>query len=108
MIDDDEPAISIGSTPYTSLEVLQAIYRNEDLPLPVRARAAMAALPFEHPKLAVTAITTPQDFAARLDEAIKRSAAAKVIDAAPEPRSLPPSGPAPTPAGAPFSRLRRI
>jgi hypothetical protein len=74
-----------------------------------------AKLVHELPKLAVTAITTPQDFASRLEEAIKRSEQAKLVDGAapmieatPAPRSLPPTGPAPTPPSAPFSRLRRI
>ena len=90
-----------------SLDLLQAIYRDPRQPLHVRMRAAMAALPFEHPKLAVTAITTPADFAARLDAAIRRSEAARVtIDH--EPRSLPPAGPEPTPVGAPMVRLRRL
>jgi len=62
----------------------------------------MAALPFEHPKLAMTAITTPEDFAARLDAAIRRSEKARVIEHEPPVhRPLPPTGPTPRPMNAP-------
>ena len=57
----------------TSLDLLQQVYRNPSLPLPTRMRAAGMALPHEHPKLAVTAMVTSDDFAIQLDNAIKRS-----------------------------------
>jgi hypothetical protein len=67
--------------------LLQAVYRSADQPLSVRMRAAMAALPYEHPKLAVTAVLDgTEDLGARLSRAIQRSA--KVIElraAQPEP-----------------------
>jgi len=44
-------------------------------------RAAIAALQFEHPKLAVTAMVNEGDFADQLEQAIKRSR--KVIEAKP-------------------------
>jgi hypothetical protein len=50
----------------TPLEFLQAVYRNEAVPLAVRMKAATEALPFVHPKLAVTGILDGQDFATLL------------------------------------------
>jgi hypothetical protein len=76
----------------------------EELP-PGYVGVLKAKVGLELPKLAVTAITTSEGFAERLEAAIARSA--KVIDATPEPRSLPPIGLEPTPAGAPMARLRR-
>src|SRR5262245_35497735 len=55
-----------------SLDLLRAVYRNNQLPLTTRMRAAIAALPFESPKLAVTAVVSEQDFATVLDRRLKR------------------------------------
>jgi hypothetical protein len=55
----------------TSLDFLQAVYLNNELPLSVRMRAAIAALPFEAPKLAVIANLSTKDFADRLEAQIK-------------------------------------
>ena len=46
-------------------------------------RAAMAALQFEHPKLAVTANVESGDFAFQLDQAVERSRKVAVIEAKP-------------------------
>ena len=57
----------------TSLDLLQQVYRNPSLPLPTRMRAATAALPHEHPKLAVTTVVNVGDFADQLEKAVERS-----------------------------------
>src|SRR5215471_8496093 len=68
-----------------SLDLLRAVYRNNQLPLTTRMRAAMAALPFEVPKLAVTAVVSEQDFATLLDRRLKRieEMKAKAIEGTP-------------------------
>jgi|SRR5436190_883183 hypothetical protein len=94
----------------TSLTLLQAVYRAPELPLPTRMRAAAIAIAYEHPKLAVTAIIGSDDLAERLDRAIARAngtaSATKVIEASPVREPLPPTGPRPTPLGAPFPTER--
>ena len=50
------------------LSFLKAVYMNAELPLSVRMRAAIELLPFTHPKLAVTAVVSEQDFATVLDQ----------------------------------------
>jgi predicted membrane GTPase involved in stress response len=57
----------------TSLKLLQKVYRSPAVALTTRIRAAMAALQFEHPKLAVTATVNAGDFADQLEKAIERS-----------------------------------
>jgi hypothetical protein len=56
-----------------SLELLQAIYRDADLPLQMRMRAAISAAPYESPRLSMTAVVTANDFDKRLELAITRS-----------------------------------
>ena len=67
----------------TSLEFLQAVYADSLQPMHRRMRAAIAALPFEHPKLAVTATINAEGFGAKLEAARER--AAKVIEFRAEP-----------------------
>jgi len=68
-----------------ALRYLQMIYRDPQLSTAVRMRAAGLALPFESPKLAVTAVVSEQDFATVLDRRLKRieEMKAKVIEAKP-------------------------
>jgi len=77
-----EPETIVIKANETSLDLLQAIYRCATLPLSTRMRAAMAAIQFEHPKLAVTAnVSGDHEFGFRLDQAIQRSGTApKVIE----------------------------
>jgi hypothetical protein len=70
-IETEQAAVISVSSKANSLEFLQTVYRNPALALPVRMRAAMACLPFEQPKLAVTAVVTEQDFATLLEQRIK-------------------------------------
>jgi hypothetical protein len=102
----------------SALSFLQACYRNPSLNLTTRMRAAIAALPFESPKLAVTAVVSEQDFATVLDRRLKRIEEMKLLERKtisgnatdrtiePEPR---PSPPLPAPLNRVYSsRFRRI
>lgn len=56
------------------LTFLRSVYADPNQPMNRRMRAAIAALPFEHPKLAVIAsLDAGPGFAARLEAAIARS-----------------------------------
>jgi|SRR5262245_6895177 len=76
-----------------SLDLLRAVYRDPTLALTTRMRAAIAALPHEVPRLAVTAQVTDMGVAELLDRRLKRleemklieANGAKVIDAQPQP-----------------------
>ena len=56
----------------TAHALLKEVYRNPAIPLAVRLRAAMSAIPYEAPKLAVTAIVSEGDFATLLDRRLAR------------------------------------
>jgi hypothetical protein len=64
-----------------ALRLLQMIYRGEVKVNSQQMRAAIEALPFENPKLSAMALSqwSEHDFAMRLDRAIERSNAAKVV-----------------------------
>jgi hypothetical protein len=58
----------------SAIEYLQSIYRDPLEPTSVRMRAAMAAIPFESPKLAVIGhVGEDGTIAERLDRALARS-----------------------------------
>ena len=56
-----------------ALGYLQEVYNDLRQPTHLRTKAAVEALPYEKPRLAVTAMVTGHDFAAMLDRAIERS-----------------------------------
>ena len=95
----------------TAHELLKAVYRSPLIPLAVRMRAAMAAIPFESPKLIATAIVNEGSFAELLDRRLKRleemklieANGAKVIDAKPQPVET-----KPVPARTNDRRFRRF
>ena len=69
--DKKENLIELGPNGM-SIDLLRAVYRNPAIPLPVRIRAAVAALPHEVPRLAVTALVNEQSFAELLDRRLAR------------------------------------
>jgi hypothetical protein len=73
----------------TSLDLLQTIYRDHRQPIVRRMRAAIAALPFEHPKLAVTAVIGGEggDLTALLE--LRKARSAKIIEGRAEPPKVP-------------------
>jgi len=72
--------LDLGPTA-SSLDLLQAIYRDPSIALTTRMRAAMACLPHEVPRLAVTAQVTEGNFADLLDRRLKRLEEVKLIEA---------------------------
>jgi hypothetical protein len=97
-----------------ALAFLRGIYRDPMQPTSTRLRAASIAIEYERPRLAVTALVNGDDFALRLEKAIERSRAVRVIEHTPpdEPsaesvKERPPVGPSPTPIDAPFPSPRR-
>jgi|SRR5215467_7666735 len=68
----DEPEIIIppvAEDPVTPLEFLETVYSCNELALPVRMRAAIAAAQYRHPKLAVQVNANIDDLGDRLAKA---------------------------------------
>jgi hypothetical protein len=82
-----------AAEPASALDYLQDVYRGRRVAEHSRMRAAMAALPFESPKLAVTTNLTNERFAVLLEKAVLRSKAPLVIDHQPTERPLPEAPP---------------
>jgi hypothetical protein len=78
-IDDDPPE----AAPRSALEYLQSVYRDPTQSEAQRVRCAMAALPFESPKLAVIANFDPDGFAKRMEEIMERRGLRAVLDSKP-------------------------
>jgi hypothetical protein len=57
----------------SALGYLQGVYNDPRQSTSIRMKAAIEALPYEKPRLAVTAIVDRADFAEMLDRAIERS-----------------------------------
>jgi hypothetical protein len=89
-----EPVESVDE-PASALDYLQDVYRGRRVAEHSRMRAAMAALPFESPKLTATAVSSMDGdhFAAMLERAVARSRAPLTIDHQPAEHELPPSAP---------------
>lgn len=77
----EEAPEPVPITATSSLEFLQAVYADPNQPISRRMRAAIAALPFEHPKLAVIGHVAGEGFAAKLEAARARSG--KLIEGKP-------------------------
>jgi hypothetical protein len=77
--DADELALPEGAT---SLDFLRAVYRSPQQPMPRRMRAAVAACPFEHPKLSVSA-SFNTGLGSRIERMMEARGLASVIDATP-------------------------
>jgi hypothetical protein len=67
------------SEEFDALGYLQAVYRGKIVAESQRMRAAIGALPFERPKLSVTA--NVYSFASQMEEASRRAGKSNVIDA---------------------------
>jgi hypothetical protein len=74
---EDEIELPEGAT---SLDLMQAIYRNSAQPMTRRIRAALIAIAYEHPKLSVNA-NVDNHFASRMEEIARASGRSCVIDA---------------------------
>jgi hypothetical protein len=105
VLDRIEAAQAIGEAE-DAYSLLRAVYSNSSLPIGMRMRAAIEALPFEKPKLAVTAIVDADGgFATRLERAIARSG--KFLELAANPQPEPNAEPAPVSAPPPTVPDRR-
>ena len=76
-----EPSAA-GPEVASSLELLQSVYRDRTQPLSTRMRAAALSLPFEHPKLSVSA-NISAGFGGRMERLMSQRGTPAVIDANP-------------------------
>ena len=75
----DDPYEVVERQRLDALGFLQRVYNDPAEPTHLRMKAAIEALPFEKPKLAVTAMVSGETFAAMLDRAIERSGMAREV-----------------------------
>ena len=84
---EDEPApkpkVEEGPEGETSLELMQAVYRDRKQPLAMRVRCAVEAAPYENPRVSAIAVTdmNGKDFASALERCIQRSQSPLTINA---------------------------
>jgi hypothetical protein len=90
--DDEQWPVAQVIVPANALEYLQSIYRNPAEPDGRRMRAAVAALPFESPKLTAVAVMNGDGFSIMLEKAIQWSRAPLQIEHRPAEQ-----GPLPSP-----------
>ncbi len=69
----------VAEDPVSPLEFLETVYSCNDLPLPVRMKAAIAAAQYKHPKLAVQA-NLNADLGALMDRLAKAREAKAITD----------------------------
>ena len=88
---EDEPRPSEIEIPPDgiSLDLLRAVYRSSSIPLSVRIRAAGLAIPYETPKLMVSAQINENNFAELLDRRLRRMEEAKLIEHQPDVETKP-------------------
>jgi hypothetical protein len=87
MYDDELTAEVITAEEITALSYLQSIYRDPGETEHRRMRAAIAALPFENPKVSAVAIShmSGKDFASALERCLARSEVARSKEYVPAP-----------------------
>ena len=78
--EEQQRELAAYKIPGSAHDYLREVYRDPRQPTHLRMRAAIEALAYEKPKLAVTAVVAGQDFAALLDERLKRIEQPKVIN----------------------------
>jgi hypothetical protein len=72
-----------------ALSYLQAVYQGKIIAEPPRMRAAIEALPFERPRLAVTANVDGKDIGKGLERAMRERGLSPFLDALPKPDEAP-------------------
>jgi hypothetical protein len=77
---EEDLAVTPDATP---LEFLEQVYRSSAQRMARRMKAAIEAMEYVHPRLAVTAQINGDGFAEALEKAIKRSRGELVIEAEP-------------------------
>jgi hypothetical protein len=103
---EEEPVTLEGET---SLQLLQAIYRDKKQPLNVRVRCAVEALAHEYPRVSAVQVShmNGNDFASALERAIQRSKGPLPLPAPKTIEHNPPSVIDRAEMTKPFARYRR-